>query len=49
MPTTDHADAVTARNDRGPFFFKQWGGRNPTSLGRDLDGHVRDRVPGWSP
>lgn len=28
-----------------PFFFKQWGGRTPKSLGRDLDGRVWDQMP----
>lgn len=28
-----------------PFFFKQWGGRNPKSLGRDLDGQIWDEMP----
>ncbi|MGH3796853.1 MAG: DUF5131 family protein [Pseudonocardiaceae bacterium] len=28
-----------------PFFFKQWGGRNPKSLGRELDGQVWDEMP----
>ena len=27
------------------FFFKQWGGRNPKSLGRELDGHIWDEMP----
>lgn len=28
-----------------PFFFKQWGGRTPKSLGRDLDGRTWDQMP----
>jgi len=28
-----------------PFFFKQWGGRNPKSLGRVLDGRLWDQMP----
>ncbi|WUJ74679.1 phage Gp37/Gp68 family protein [Kribbella soli] len=28
-----------------PFFFKQWGGRTPKSLGRVLDGEVWDEMP----
>lgn len=28
-----------------PFFFKQWGGRNSKSLGRQLDGQVWDEMP----
>jgi protein gp37 len=28
-----------------PFFFKQWGGRTPKSLGRDLDGQTWDQMP----
>jgi protein gp37 len=28
-----------------PFFFKQWGGRTPKSLGRELDGQVWDEMP----
>lgn len=28
-----------------PFFFKQWGGRTPKSLGRLLDGEVWDQYP----
>lgn len=27
------------------FFFKQWGGRTPKSLGRELDGRVWDEMP----
>lgn len=29
-----------------PFFFKQWGGRTPKALGRELDGVVWDEMPG---
>ncbi|WP_114202357.1 DUF5131 family protein [Janibacter anophelis] len=28
-----------------PFFFKQWGGRTPKSLGRELDGALWDQMP----
>ncbi|MGY1946159.1 DUF5131 family protein [Nocardia asiatica] len=28
-----------------PFFFKQWGGRTPKSLGRELDGELWDGMP----
>lgn len=28
-----------------PFFFKQWGGRTPKALGRDLDGRRWDEMP----
>ena len=28
-----------------PFFFKQWGGRTPKALGRELDGIVWDEIP----
>lgn len=28
-----------------PFFFKQWDGRTPRSLGRELDGQVWDQMP----
>lgn len=28
-----------------PFFFKQWGGRTPKQLGRELDGEVWDEMP----
>ena len=28
-----------------PFFFKQWGGRTPKSLGRELDGRTWDQMP----
>lgn len=28
-----------------PFFFKQWGGRTPKALGRELDGTVWDEMP----
>ncbi|MGW4211731.1 DUF5131 family protein [Lentzea sp. NPDC004789] len=29
-----------------PFFFKQWGGRTPKALGRELDGRLWDEMPG---
>ena len=29
-----------------PFFFKQWGGRTPKALGRQLDGQFWDEIPG---
>lgn len=28
-----------------PFFFKQWGGRTPKALGRQLDGQFWDEMP----
>ncbi|MFE4361102.1 MULTISPECIES: DUF5131 family protein [Streptomycetaceae] len=28
-----------------PFFFKQWGGRNPKARGRDLNGRTWDEMP----
>ena len=28
-----------------PFFFKQWGGRTPKALGRELDGRAWDQMP----
>lgn len=28
-----------------PFFFKQWGGRTPKALGRQLDGQYWDEMP----
>lgn len=28
-----------------PFFFKQWGGRTPKAMGRDLDGRRWDEMP----
>jgi len=28
-----------------PFFFKQWGGRTPKALGRELDGMLWDEMP----
>jgi protein gp37 len=28
-----------------PFFFKQWGGRTPKALGRELDGRTWDEMP----
>ncbi|NTW40528.1 MAG: phage Gp37/Gp68 family protein [Cellulomonadaceae bacterium] len=28
-----------------PFFFKQWGGRTPKALGRELDGRLWDEMP----
>jgi protein gp37 len=28
-----------------PFFFKQWGGRTPKALGRELDGQLWDQMP----
>lgn len=30
---------------RVPFFFKQWGGRTPKMLGRELDGRHWDEMP----
>lgn len=35
-----------ACQDQGvPFFFKQWGGRTPKALGRELDGRQWDEMP----
>lgn len=35
-----------ASQDAGvPFFFKQWGGRTPKALGRELDGVIWDEMP----
>ena len=28
-----------------PFFFKQWGGRTPKAMGRELDGRAWDEMP----
>jgi protein gp37 len=28
-----------------PFFFKQWGGRTPKAMGRELDGQIWDEMP----
>jgi protein gp37 len=36
-------DACTDANVA--FFFKQWGGRTPKSLGRELDGRLWDEMP----
>ncbi|MBF7733970.1 DUF5131 family protein [Rhodococcus erythropolis] len=33
--------------DEVPFFFKQWGGRTPKALGRELDGELWDEMPRW--
>jgi protein gp37 len=27
------------------FFFKQWGGRTPKTLGRELEGRTWDQMP----
>ncbi len=32
-----------------PFFFKQWGGRNPKARGRDLNGRTWDEMPARAP
>lgn len=32
-----------------PFFFKQWGGRTPKSMGRELDGRVWSEMPKANP
>lgn len=32
-----------------PFFFKQWGGRSPKSMGRTLDGELWDEMPAALP
>ncbi|WP_063046009.1 DUF5131 family protein [Nocardia pseudovaccinii] len=31
-----------------PFFFKQWGGRTPKAMGRELDGRLWDSMPAVS-
>jgi protein gp37 len=31
--------------DGVPFFFKQWGGRTPKALGRELDGRIWGELP----
>lgn len=36
-----------ARDAGVPFFFKQWGGRTPKALGRELDGVVWDEMPAF--
>jgi protein gp37 len=39
-------DIRNASVDAGvPFFFKQWGGRTPKALGRELDGRQWDQMP----
>ncbi|SKG68462.1 phage Gp37Gp68 family protein [Mycobacteroides abscessus subsp. bolletii] len=30
------------------FFFKQWGGRTPKALGRELDGQLWDEIPSYA-
>lgn len=35
-------------NAEVPFFFKQWGGRTPKALGRELDGAIWDQMPSRS-
>jgi protein gp37 len=35
----------TCAEESVPFFFKQWGGRTPKSLGRELDGVTWDQMP----
>lgn len=32
-----------------PFFFKQWGGRTPKAMGRELDGRLWDGMPVLTP
>jgi protein gp37 len=51
-PRRRHVDEAWVRGIRDacrdsavPFFFKQWGGRTPKSLGRELDGRVWDEMP----
>jgi len=34
-----------ARSAGVPFFFKQWGGRTPKAMGRELDGAVWNEMP----
>ncbi|WP_064444366.1 DUF5131 family protein [Rhodococcus sp. YH3-3] len=38
----------SCRDANVPFFFKQWGGRTPKTLGRLLDGRVWDEMPARS-
>lgn len=35
----------TCQKAEVPFFFKQWGGRTPKSLGRELDGQTWSQMP----
>jgi protein gp37 len=35
----------TCQRAEVPFFFKQWGGRTPKALGRQLDGQFWDEMP----
>ncbi|MGK8487097.1 DUF5131 family protein [Nocardia asiatica] len=35
----------TCRAADVPFFFKQWGGRTPKAMGRELDGQLWDEMP----
>ncbi|PKV98976.1 DUF5131 family protein [Nocardia fluminea] len=35
----------TCNVENVPFFFKQWGGRTPKALGRELDGRLWDGMP----
>lgn len=35
----------TCQRAEVPFFFKQWGGRTPKALGRELDGVTWDEMP----
>ena len=35
----------TCLEESVPFFFKQWGGRTPKALGRELDGRAWDQMP----
>lgn len=35
----------TCQEAKVPFFFKQWGGRTPKALGRELDGELWDEMP----
>ena len=39
----DIRDACVA--DDVPFFFKQWGGRTPKKMGRELDGRIWSEMP----
>ena len=34
-----------SRGQDVPFFFKQWGGRTPKALGRELDGRLWNEMP----
>lgn len=37
------------QNEKVPFFFKQWGGKNKKKAGRELDGRIWDETPSLLP